>query len=31
VTRADLLAFHHAPTPDRTVYAVVGDIAVDEV
>jgi zinc protease len=32
VTRADLLAFHDMLLrPDRTVYAVVGDIAVDEV
>jgi zinc protease len=32
VTRADLLAFHHMLLrPDRTVYTVVGDIAVDEV
>jgi zinc protease len=32
VTRADLLAFHNRLLrPDRTVYAVVGDIAVDEV
>ncbi|MDZ7379109.1 MAG: insulinase family protein [candidate division KSB1 bacterium] len=32
VTRADLVAFHRLLLrPDRTVYAVVGDIAVDEV
>jgi len=32
VTRADLLAFHNMLLrPDRTVYVVVGDIAVDEV
>jgi zinc protease len=32
VTRADLLAFHNRLLrPDRTVYTVVGDIAVDEV
>src|SRR5207244_5740660 len=32
VTRADLVAFHDMLLrPDRTVYAVVGDIAVDEV
>ena len=32
VTRTDLLAFHDMLLrPDRTVYAVVGDIAVDEV
>ena len=32
VTRADLLAFHNKILrPDRTVYTVVGDIAVDEV
>jgi zinc protease len=32
VTRADLLAFHNMLLrPDRTVYTVVGDIAVDEV
>ncbi len=32
VTRADLLAFHNKLLrPDRTVYTVVGDIAVDEV
>ena len=32
VTRADLLAFHYTLLrPDRMVYSVVGDIAVDEV